>query len=424
MAKRRIIAAACTLAATMVLSTAAHAGGYDTPILYSARHIGMAGTAVASVSDSSAIFHNPAGLARIGRGNLLLDLSIILGRITSSPAAGEDGENVESELSVAPFFLLGGAGRVTDWLVLGLGVYPVASSGGAYEYPYTTGSGTYNYINETTLFFIEIAPTIAFNIPGRITLGASYRMTLVSFTRLIDTEETDPSLDIDMFGTNFLGFKVGAQWEAIEDHLSIGLMYRHHTRTEIAADEINAGGMLGTFTDATFAFVLPSRIAAGIRGDYMGIGLAFDFEYAWQSQNRIIDLAGIGPTGDEQAIPNVYNWQNAVTLRVGAEYNIELGNSGILTPRLGYIFDDTVSNPEYPSSFGAPPGPSHIVTAGLGYDGGPWQVNVAYAFRMTQATVTQEGIDAGEDNCPFCSFPGEYDLRMNGMYVDFSWDWE
>ena len=44
-------------------SAPVQAGGYDTPILYSARHMGMGGTAISFVDDPSALFHNPAGLS-------------------------------------------------------------------------------------------------------------------------------------------------------------------------------------------------------------------------------------------------------------------------------------------------------------------------------------------------------------------------
>src|SRR5262245_66685499 len=63
----------------------AFAGGYDTPILYSARHQGMGGTAIGYVDDASSIFHNPAGLARINSLNLLAGVDLLFGKITTSP---------------------------------------------------------------------------------------------------------------------------------------------------------------------------------------------------------------------------------------------------------------------------------------------------------------------------------------------------
>src|SRR5260221_6236935 len=99
------------LAARGVLAPAlAHAGGYDTPMLYSARHMGMGGAAIGYVRDPSALFHNPAGLGQVEHAELLGDFSLILGKLRASPSI--NAQDVTSDLTVAPFFLVGGAYRV------------------------------------------------------------------------------------------------------------------------------------------------------------------------------------------------------------------------------------------------------------------------------------------------------------------------
>ena len=108
----------------------AAAAGFDTPILYSARHQAMGGTAIAYVNDPSAGFHNPAGLQGVNGLALLGDFSLILGKVRATPEINADGEsNRESNVVKAPFFLLGGAYRLKPWLTLGLAGFPVASGG-------------------------------------------------------------------------------------------------------------------------------------------------------------------------------------------------------------------------------------------------------------------------------------------------------
>jgi hypothetical protein len=124
----RGVVALLVMAVLGAASTAA-AGGYDIPILYSARHIGAAGAAVGGVDDSSAIFHNPSGMGQIGKGNLLLDVSLLTGDLRSTPYLFGP-ESVQSEPVVAPFFLLAGSGRVHEYITLGLAVYPVAAASG------------------------------------------------------------------------------------------------------------------------------------------------------------------------------------------------------------------------------------------------------------------------------------------------------
>src|SRR6187431_2609322 len=124
------------LAALGILLSAprvARAGGYDTPMLYSARHMGMGGTAIGYVKDPSGLFHNPAGLGHIERGEVLGDFSLLVGGIHASPSFLPSGRDIDSETTVAPFFLLGGAYRVHRMITLGVGVFPIASSGATYK---------------------------------------------------------------------------------------------------------------------------------------------------------------------------------------------------------------------------------------------------------------------------------------------------
>src|SRR3954470_16454298 len=103
----RLAGASFLAALTALLPAGARAGGYDTPMLYSARHMGMGGTAIGYVSDPSALFHNPAGLGQVARAEVLGDFSLLLGRIHGSPGGFNNGRNIDSDLTVAPFFLVG-----------------------------------------------------------------------------------------------------------------------------------------------------------------------------------------------------------------------------------------------------------------------------------------------------------------------------
>src|SRR5690349_14475972 len=124
----------CAACALLGLPMRASAGGFDTPILYTARHLGMGGTAIGYVDDPSAGFHNPAGLQGVQGFAFVADGSLLLGKLTSSPDTGASARNVESELTVAPFFLAGAAYRIHPWLSAGLALFPVASGGALYKY--------------------------------------------------------------------------------------------------------------------------------------------------------------------------------------------------------------------------------------------------------------------------------------------------
>jgi long-subunit fatty acid transport protein len=430
----RLISALLALAA-LLLPAGAQAGGYDTPMLYSARHMGMGGAAVGYVGDASALFHNPAGLAQIGRYHLILDVSLLVGDLQASPVVG--AENIGSERTVAPAFLVGAAFRVHERVTLGVGVFPVAAAGG--EYRYTQPGGSATVVDRTSLNFFEFTPAIAVNIDEiGLRIGASYRITYVQLERARipnpDADPQRPNLEINASGMDFLGFRLGVQYQPPQHpNLQLGLNYRHKTTTEVeSSGTVYALGLNLGDAGATSNFILPSRLEFGARydfgtanseGNYAG-GVAFDFIYAFNSQN---DASGFRIGGIE--LVQVFDWTNGITTRLGGEYRVLDRRMPL---RLGYSYDGKTSNPRFPTAFGTPGAPTHIMTVGGGYDAGPWELNIAYARRMGSATVTQANIDAGDaeriaqglETCDLCGAPGDYEITLNGLYLDFSYDWD
>ena len=424
-----------------VLGTAstAAAGGYDIPILYSARHIGAGGTAVADVDDSSAIFHNPSGIGQIGKGNLLLNVSLLTGDLQSTPSLlGNPPPNVVSEPVVAPFFIVGGSGRVHEYVTLGLAAYPVAAASGEYRYPLQLGQLAQDVTDKTSLIFMEASPAIAVNIDKiGLRIGLGYRLTFVSLERYRNSAPTDVA--VHMTGFNFLGFRVGFQWR-FTDYITIGMNYRTKTKTKIdqTRDAGTTGGSpsgLGSdFASAETEITLPARLSGGMRFDWAPFALMVDFEWGFNSQNDRIAIQTVDAAdGTPGSIPNVFEWQDQWTLRTGTEYRVYKEKIPL---RLGFIYDSKTTNILYPSGFSTPPTHTYSVTVGLGYDHGPWQLNFAYARRYGKtfiddpenpqtATTADDTLPRNDllAECPACGFAGDYRFRINGFYVDFSWDW-
>lgn len=403
------VALALTMAGALAPAPAA-AGGYDTPMLYSARHMGMGGTAVAYVDDPSAMFHNPAGLMGTERLTLMADFSLLAGTITGNPGTGSEmgmpRGSITSDTTIAPFFLVGVSGRITEWLAAGFAIYPVASAGATYNY----NGGSDN----TTLFFLEISPGLAIQIPKTgLSFGVGYRATYVSLDRTRDGSTGNIGAGFELSGLSYQGVRVGMQYKLF-DRFSFGVNYRHKTVTDV-----DGPGYLGSPPDGeqdtyTGQFTLPSRISFGFRTDVGPVGFAADAEYALQSQNP---RGAISTEGGLIPVSQISDWSNAWTVRLGAEYRLLEGK---LPLRLGYIWDQQTSNRTYPTAFGTPPAPTHVITAGAGFNAGPWQANIAYAFRFGSTTVTQDDI-MGRDGCLSCGGAGEYSIGLSGIYLDFSY---
>jgi long-chain fatty acid transport protein len=409
--------AVLALIGCLASASPASAGGYDTPILYTARHIGMGGAAIGYVSDPSALFHNPAGMSHTESISLMANFSPLLGKIKASPHV--DAKSVESELTFAPFFLVGATFRVTDWLTLGLAAYPVASAGATFEYDNTIGT---KIVDKTKLVFIEISPGLSFDIPGNLRFGIGYRLSIISLDRIQEPADgTGKSMfNMSLKGINALGFRAGLQWQPMKN-LQLGLTYRHKTSTEISAESSEL--VFQKWGKTTMDVTLPSKLGFGVRYDAGPMGFALDTEWSFNSQNASANIKAVNPdaSGDPLDLQNEFQWSDALTVRVGTEYRF----LDRFSARLGYIFDDITANKNYPTAFGTPAAATHSITAGMGYDAGPWQVNLAYAHRMGSVTITAEDLDfEGRKSCLPCGKEGSYDLKLHGVYVDFSYNFK
>ncbi len=390
-----------------------HAAGFDTPILYTARHQALGGTAIASVDDASAGFHNPAGLQGVRGYGFIGDFSLILGKVRSTPdkLAG----NLESNTVKAPFFLLGAGYRLNDWLTLGLAGFPVASGGAEYHYD-LNGTAT---IDKTEIVFFETTPLLSLNVPkdrllpGKLAFGAGYRISYVTFDRE-KGETTNPRLlDLKLHGFDATGFRLGVQYRPI-DAVKLGVVFRNKVMVTTKAD--SATVFLQEATDGELDFTLPAKLGFGTRVDLGRFGFGNDVEWAFQSQNTRPPLKG-AIKGKQVEVPNVFDWQNGITWRTGLEYR--LGDGPTVPLRVGYIYDARVTNLAYPSAFGTPPAPTRTVTAGAGFVSEHWQVNVAISRRFGEAYIADADLGKG---CNFCSFGGQYQITMTGLYLDASVD--
>jgi long-subunit fatty acid transport protein len=400
-----------------VSASSAWAAGYDTPMLYSASHMGMGGTAIGSVDDASAIFHNPAGLSRSGLGALHLDVSPLGGVIQGSP--DKDALSIKSNTAVSPFFMVGGAYNVWDRIHVGFAAYLLGGAAGSYDYNIdkTNAAGvtkTTKVKDSASLGFIEFAPALSVRIIDGLSLGVAWRPLFTTFERnrvnTLDANGAAPSdqtfIDMKMKGWAFTGFRVGLQY-AIGKFL-FGLVYRNKVSTTVKADSITYASV--PFPNATYEFVLPSKLGFGVQ--WAGIEklrLAADFEYIFNSENTTVNLIG-EQGGVAKPIMNTYNWADSFTIRVGAGYHV----TEPLEVRVGYVFDARAANPMYPTAFGSPPGPTHIATAGVGYAFTP-AFDMSFAMAYRHGTGSTSEVD---DKCPFCGKTGDYAITLIGAYLD------
>lgn len=388
------------------------AGGLDLPTLYGARYVGAGGGAVAQVDDASAVYHNPAGLGRIRVVNASNSLSVFFTNLQTSPDYAN--QNISTGTQVGPA-LLGALGwRLHPRVAIGGGVYPVGASGGHFEYTAQRGGEEREWLNEQQALAFELSPAVAFNLPGNLRLGAGYRITILKFERQLGDASEPRDVNIDLWGFDFTGMRLGAQWQPLEA-LGFGVSYRHRVTIEASADE---GTLLGfDLQNVEAAMTVPSRLNVGVHGTLGELGLSAEYELSFNNQFDTIPVSGDLPAQDSDVqVDFDFHWQNSYALKLGGEYLIAKRWS----VRAGYAYDSRATNPKYPSSFGSPPSDNHYLTMGAGYDHGHWRIDLAFSQKLPTTVELAQGEIADADSCRFCAKAGVYRSNMSALLLDFS----
>lgn len=154
----------------------ADAGGFYVPEI-GTRAVGLGAAVVADNAEPSAIFHNPAGLARAQGLQLEIATDLFLPRVTffrrplTDPNTGAnlhfDGVNNTNPVIVAPY--LGASLKVADRVTAGLAIY--APFGATLDFP-TTGAQR-DIITSIALRTIYVNPAVAVDLPGGWSAGVA-----------------------------------------------------------------------------------------------------------------------------------------------------------------------------------------------------------------------------------------------------------
>lgn len=392
------------------------------------------GATIAYINDATALRFNPAGLGHLEAASFSVGFSPIFGGLhapiisnVNTPRDEIADRQLDSEPIFGPGFMLSGGARVTDWLTLGLSIYPVIAGGADYRYvedPEGEGAEIQDY---TKKLHAEIAPGIAFNVPSELiggqhlSLGVAYRIGYGQLTRLKGDPADPKTVNLNATGLNLEGFSVGLQYEPIPE-LQIGLTYRHGVTIDLKGDEATLTAGVPFVGPVTSDIVSPSMVGLGLRGNVGKLSLAVDVEYEMHSEvvetiNKI--ETGVGFATPDGFMPLVagFHYQDAINIRTGLEVRID----ETWAVMGGYTLLGQSGNRQYPTAFGAPPADNHIGAVGARYDAGDWEMNAAYTYRTAEATIVSEDL-VGQGNCNTCTPEGLHTLTLHGVHVDFSMD--
>lgn len=377
--------------------------------LFDARSGAMGGTGAGFLDSAAAIPTNPALLDLTKKFTLTLDCMLIIAQpeapytISHLDANGQPFQNYEtirSSPTSAPLPFLGAAYRLADRVVIGVGVYPTIGQGTTAEYkPAPDQYPEITLHNKAALGLIEAGDAISVRILDNLSVAAMWRITYMTQTvstpvpgnppvgTLLDSMHNPIYADIKASGLNFAGVQLGVFYKPVP---SIGLGFSYRNKVVVNGDGTtttkNPVGGAPIVLDTQTSFASPHTFRAGLAWTTLSdkLLLAADFKYllyeeSWKNVSTTTTRMGMTST---KVTPT--NWSNCFNVQLGAEFKA----GEILRLRAGYIMAPSATNPAYAQQFMAPPGISHLVSAGLGFKAiDTLNIDIAAAYVVLQSHV-------------------------------------
>ncbi len=398
----------------------------------SARVMGMGGAFTGVVDSAAAVYWNPAGLAQLQGLNLELGLTYITAAADyTGEVPGSSGAMASVDAKRGHFFLpsLHASYAISDRVVVGFGIY--VPYGLTMEWPdrVNVGGGEVSWwgrgiVRKISLETIYFNPTAAIRLHRRVYLGLGFNAVraAVDLERAV-TFSDDLDDDIDFaFSADDVGFgaTAGLLFRAIPDLINVGLTYRSGVnlafKGEAAFTKDGDGAKVPASLRTTLVdgparaeLALPHVISVGIGAFPMeGLTVGFSIDViTWSSYDKLAISFPSTPALN-QSEPK--EWNNSITVRVGAEYEVLEKN---LPLRLGFVFDQ---GPAPSATLGPelPDGDRYEFTLGVGYRVSRFSLDLAYQVLFTGKIDTHESVP----------LPGTYTstAHLVGLSLGYSLD--
>jgi long-chain fatty acid transport protein len=383
----------------------AHAAGFALDVV-SGRGTGMAAAQTAMVDDSSAIFYNPAGIARGKSLDAQLGVTLISPSFSYTDTAGKKSS---MDFQVVPPVNAYVSGGVTKDLSVGVGLF--TPYGLAIEWP--SGWAGRNLMTRASLESFYVNPSVAYRF-GPVRVGAGFQLVraTVNLQRDLRFGTQDGTSELGA-GTWGAGANGGVQIDAIEKYLTIGAHYR--SAVKLAFDGNAHFSNVPTELEslihdqaASTSIVNPDQLAIGVASRPTD-AIVVDVDVVWLGWGkfRSIDIAFPNDKSGGLAIHEPKRWSNAVNYHVGVEGT--LSKSWKL--RGGVLYDPSPS----PASTLGPDLPDadrlNLAVGGTYQHESGFRVDAGYQL-----------VTLFKHESTFAPFPGEYGGLVNilGLSVGYS----
>lgn len=365
------------MAAIMMTSATAFAGGFQLYSSTTPEVLGVAG-AVSARSDIVAnAFFNPAALAFNERNGAIQVNAGVVALHSERRSAFTDSFSTESDKLVA----LGSLAyfqKLNDRLTFSFGInapYGMETHWSEQNYPVSYGSVD---LELATLYF---SPSLTYKITDNFAISAGIDLVYGWATihkggigNYFGTPMPMGSLhaEADGFG---LGAHVAAYWN-INEYWSVGVKYQSEVKIDFEGDAHTKGAMgmeYANGANADLPIRLPQSVSFGVANHYFD-NWTLSAEVVWTDWSCFQALdADIGQDNYREE----KQWEPAMSYRLGAEYMINEN----WKLRFGYCYDNSPI-PKRTLESGIPGANYHEFAVGVGYSQNNWSIDAGYGILL------------------------------------------
>jgi len=346
---------------------------------------GMGGADAAVPAGCTAVAANPAQLATTCNRVFSFGGSFLMPNMSVKIGSGLPATDNEDQLFPLPF--VGYAQRVglSRWSI-GVGLFAQGGMGVDFKNVTVAANGWKDDLY-SEVAFLRLAPTVAYNVNDKLTLGASLLLGYASMEYKFYPKTPGGQEVRDLASTTFAG-RVGLAYQASRQW-SFGLIYTSESSIDFEGGSLvqNMNGSLVTYRDAKMNdFTWPQQVEAGVAFRATD-KLMFAFDITWINWANAIKDVTVVATNPNAAVPAGYEtlnvpfalkWEDQWVFAFGVQYEL----NPTWTLRAGYNYG---ANP-VPSQNLSPLFPAiveHHLTFGASVKMGDWDLDFAieHAFQ-------------------------------------------
>jgi long-chain fatty acid transport protein len=361
----------------------------------------------ATANNPSAIYYNPAGITQLRGHNVRAGVFGIALESTYENASGEDFDTTDKLHPVPNLFYTFSPEKFP--LAFGLGAYSPYGLGT--EWPEDTGFRSIALKSEMT--YMTLNPVVAWRVLTNLSIaaGPQFNYSEIKLTRGATPYPFNDRSLLRGDATSY-SFNAGVLWQPTKQW-SFGAAYRSetemdyegHTKVSFKVPPPGYPEFIDMAAEASLPF--PQSVV---------LGVSFRPTEKWNLEFNVdwTDWDRVNTVNIHQAIPSalVLNWESSLYYEFGLTRYFENGwhVSG------GYIFNEN-SVPDATFNPLVPDLDRHFVSAGVGYQGSHFSVDLAYQFGFSEErTVRGSAIsDVGQ------SADGKYGYLSHAFALSLGW---